>query len=100
MPITDPYAGFGKSPDGPYENAVDVTANDDTDLPVIPGAIVINAALSEPLPVQMRLKGGATVRVFLKPGVIHRIRPTRIFATGTFGDPSLTPSNQAITLLW
>lgn len=96
MPIVDPYRGFGQSPDGPYENAVEVQADDNTDLPVMPGALVLNSHWETPLPIRMTLQNGNTVTVRLLPGVIHRIRPTRIHVTGS----NLIPENMTFTLLW
>jgi hypothetical protein len=96
MPTIDPYSGYGQSPDGPYENAVEVLADDNNDLPVIPGALVLNSHWETPLPVRMTLQNGNAVTLRLLPGIIHRIRPKRIHETGS----SLVPEDASFTLLW
>lgn len=77
MSSIDPYSSYSQPPSGPYKNAFEVLGDDDVDLPVIPGALIVNHDFPATI-TRMTMQNGETVNMRLQPGVIHRLRPTRI----------------------
>lgn len=78
MSSIDPYSNYSLPPSGPYKNAIEVQGDDNTDLPVIPGALIVNHDYYPATLTRMTMQNGETVTMRLQPGVIHRLRPTRI----------------------
>lgn len=80
MPIFDPFASEIITRDAPPRNAMEITASDETDLPVRPTYVWVEGDDSVALRVQM---GANVVTLNLPTGSGLSIAPTRIFATGT-----------------
>lgn len=82
----DTFAGFSATPDDPFTSAGDVTLSDTNDLFIVSRGLHIPAPGDTAFPVRVTMKDGATVTLYLKPGLIHSLRVTRVWMTGTFPD--------------
>lgn len=81
MPATNTFADFAGGVTGPAVHAVAITPNNSTDLVTATRGVYVG--VSGDLKVDM--VGGETAITFtgLAAGVIHPLRVTRIYATGT-----------------
>lgn len=83
MAIQDRWEHYAPTPDGPYTRAVEVTPNDDTDLPFRTLALLAEAAGV----VSVHMQGATTpVPLAIAAGVALRVRVDRVLATGTTAD--------------
>lgn len=78
--MSDTFSAFQRGPDSPYEHAVLVSPDNDTDLAVASRGIYVGGTGT--LKVTM-LGGEAVTFTAIAAGVFHRLRVTRVWATGT-----------------
>lgn len=78
--MTDKFEQYADTLESPFTNGVDVTPDDNNDLPQISRAIYLDEAGA----VKVTLEGGyETTYEALTVGVHHPIRVKRVHATGT-----------------
>lgn len=86
MAATDDFASLATGLDGPLVHLVNVTPDDANDLAHVTRAVYIGAAGA----LKVTTVGGETITIpsaVLGAGVAHKMRVTRIWATGTTATP-------------
>ena len=81
MPATDRFSGFSAGADAPASHAVAITPNNSTDLTEATRGVYVGASGN----LKVDMLGGETAIIFvgLAAGLIHPLRVTRVYATGT-----------------
>ena len=80
MPATDRFSGVSGGVEAPVSFAAAVTPDDSNDLTNVTRGVYVGASGN----VKVDLLGGSTVTFSgLAAGVVHPLRVTRIYATGT-----------------